>query len=272
MRAVKLLCASIGVLIAALAPEAVAAGDEQVVEIQARGQKIRALLIVPEKPIGSVVLLAGGHGNLNISPSGKIGWGANNQLVRTRAAYAAAGYATLVPDIAPDMKQGEGGVAKYRWSANFASDTGAWVAYMRGKAKPVFLVGTSRAALSVFATAVSQKGEKLADAFVVTSGMLKDFGGAQPSVERNVGPLGRVTAPVFLIYHQEDGCPYTPASSAATFKPALKAAARVDIEIIKGGDAGAGDPCQANSHHGFLGQDDVVVKTVTGWLKQVAKP
>jgi dienelactone hydrolase len=271
MRIAKLIRVSL-ILLGIVASGTIAAANERVVELKVRAQNIRALLVMPEHPIGSVVLLAGGHGNLNISASGKIGWGANNQLVRTRAAYAEAGYATLVPDIAPDMKRGDGVVPMSRWSHKFASDIGSWVAYMRLQAKPVFVVGTSRAALTVFAAAVSQKGEKLADGFVVTSGMLKDFGDKQPSVERNVGQMSRVSAPVFLIYHEDDACPYTPASSAAKFKPLLSSAPRVDIGIIKGGDAGSGDPCQAISHHGFLGQDDVVVRMVIGWLKKVAKP
>lgn len=42
--------------------------SEKTVEIESRGQKIRAILIVPANPTGSVILLAGGHGKLDISP------------------------------------------------------------------------------------------------------------------------------------------------------------------------------------------------------------
>src|SRR5690242_12104270 len=98
------------------------AQTEKTVEIESRGQKVRALLMQPESPVGSVILLAGGHGKLDISPSGKIGWGAKNQLVRTRAAYAKAGFAVLVPDIAPDMKTGSGVVQRYRASNAYAQD------------------------------------------------------------------------------------------------------------------------------------------------------
>ena len=249
-----------------------ATANEQVVEIASRGQKIRSLLLKPQNPVGSVILLAGGHGNLNISASGAIGWGKNNQVVRTRAAYAAAGYVTLVPDIAPDMKRGDKVVPKYRWSQQHARDIGAAIAYMRTLAKPVYLVATSRGALSAFNAVTREKGDKLPDAIAVTSGMLMDFGGKQPSVQRNVDGIGALKLPVYLVYHQNDGCDYTPSSSAAKFKPLLKSAPRVDIEILKGGSAGSGDPCQANSPHGFIGMDDVVVKTVTGWLKLMAKP
>jgi dienelactone hydrolase len=249
-----------------------AAGGDQVVEIASRGQKVRALLVKPENPVGSVVLLAGGHGNLNISPSGAIGWGRGNQVVRTRAAYAAAGYAALVLDIAPDLKQGKKAVSKYRWSLKHAADIGAAVAYMRSVAKPVYIVATSRGSLSAFNAVTRQKGDTLPDAMVVTSGMLMDFGGKRPSVQRNVAGIGDIKLPVYLIYHEKDRCSFTPSSSAARFKPLLKSAARVDIKILKGGSAGTGNPCEAKSHHGYLGIDDVVVGTVTEWLKTVAKP
>ena len=132
---------------------------EQVVEIATRpGQQVRALLIKPEKPVGSVILLAGGHGNLAISPAGQIGWGRDNQLVRSRAAYANAGFATLLPDIAADLKEGNSARARYRWSEEFARDIGALVAHLRGLAPPVYLVGTSRAALSVANAAVRLSG------------------------------------------------------------------------------------------------------------------
>src|SRR5262245_32079603 len=126
---------------------------EEVVEIATRNQQARALLLKPERPTGSVILLAGGHGNLGLGRDGRLGWGAGNQLVRTRADYSKAGFATLVPDIAPDLKRGSGGVPRYRWSADYARDIGAWVAHMRSIAGPVTLIGTSRAALSVAAAA-----------------------------------------------------------------------------------------------------------------------
>ena len=86
-------------------PNPAVAQKEDVIEIASRNQRVRALLLVPARPAGSVILLAGGHGNLALSKDGSIGWGAGNQLVRTRAAYSKAGFATPVPDIAPDSSK-----------------------------------------------------------------------------------------------------------------------------------------------------------------------
>ena len=236
------------------------------------GQSTRALLTVPPKPAGSVILLAGGHGNLALGKDGSIGWGKGNQLVRTRAAYAKAGFATVVPDIAPDLKQGDGVVSGYRWSTPHARDIGALVKYMRGIAAPVYLVGTSRAALSVANAVVRGSGGDQADAIVVTAGMLVHITDAQPSAQRNVGNLDRIKQPTLIVYHEKDGCSYTPASSGNRVKALLTGASQVDVKIMKGGSAGSGDPCEANSHHGFLGQDQEVVDLVTGWLKALPKP
>lgn len=239
---------------------------EQVVEIPSRGQKIRTILIKPEKPIGSVVLLAGGHGVLNIDPSGNIGWGKGNHVIRTRADYAKAGYAVAVPDAAPDLQGSGEGVPRYRWGSEHARDLGAVVKYMRGVAKPVYLIGTSRAALSVTNAGARLSGEEAPDALVVSSGMLVHITEKQPSAERNVGNLGRIKQPFFILYHEKDGCSYTPASSATRAKALLTGSRKADIKIITGPGQGDGDPCEAKSPHGFFEQDAVAVKAVTDWL------
>jgi dienelactone hydrolase len=237
------------------------------------GPSVRVLVEKPSgTPAGSVILLAGGHGNLNIGADGKLGWGAGNQVVRTRADYAKAGFVAVVPDIASDLKEGEGGKSRYRWSAEHAADIGAVIKYARTLAQPVHIVATSRGALSAGKAAATLKsGATRPDAVVITSGMLMAIDAQQPSVQKNVPGLGGIAQPVLLLYHAKDGCSYTPASSAERFKPLLTGSKRVDIKIIDGGSAGSSDPCQAQSHHGFLGQDADVVKLVTGWLQALPK-
>jgi hypothetical protein len=263
------LSAALLIAAAVLSAHPAVAQKEEVIEIASRNQRVRALLLIPAQPVGSAILLAGGHGNLALSKDGSIGWGAGNQLVRTRAIYSKAGFATLVPDIAPDLKHGSGGVARYRWSERYARDIGAFIAHLRGIAEPVYLIGTSRAALSVVKAAVDlSSGPTRPDAVVITSGMLIHISNAQPSAERNVGRLERVRQPILLVYHKKDGCPYTPAASAAKAKSLFRGAKAVDIVLLQGGSAGSGDPCEARSHHGFAGQDAEVVKTVTDWLRK----
>jgi pimeloyl-ACP methyl ester carboxylesterase len=256
---------AVGALVAVSVAQA-----EEAVDIPTRPDiKVRVLLERPAQPVGSVVLLAGGHGNLDLGPGGKIGWGGGNQLVRSRAGYARAGFVTAVPDVAPDLKEGSNAAAGYRWSENHARDIGAIVTHLRAIAQPVYLVGTSRAALSVGNAAARLSGPERPDAVVITAGMFVHVNDKQPSVERNVEGLERITLPVLLVHHENDECAYTPASGVARFKALLAAAPRVDTVLMKGGSAGRGNPCEAMSHHGFLGLDDEVVRTVTDWLKSL---
>ncbi len=247
------------------------AQTEQVVEIKSRGQNVRALLIKPADAVGSIILLAGGHGNLALGANGGIGWGKGNQLVRTRAAYAKAGFVTLVPDVAPDLKDGQGVKNQSRWSSEFAADIGAHVAYLRSIAAPVHLVGTSRAALTVTKAATQLTGAHRPDSITITAGMIAHIKDDQPSAERNVGNLGRISQPVFIVHHEKDGCAYTPASAVPRASKLFTGAKRVDVRILKGGQPGGGNPCEANRHHGFLGQDQEVVDAVSGWIKTLPK-
>lgn len=245
------------------------ATPEAVVDIPTRpGQEVRALVARPEAPTGSVVLLAGGHGNLDIRKDGSIGWGKVNQLVRTRLAYRDRGFAVIVPDIAGDLKVGAGARHEYRWSSDHARDLAAVLGYAAGIARPVYLVGTSRAALSVFNLASRPELTPQPDAIAVTSGMLINIDGAQPSVERNVRHLDRVRTPMLILFHRNDACPMTPSSSAQAFRPLVKNTAAYDIALLSGGTPSNHDPCLPQSEHGFLGLDHQVVETVVTWLQK----
>jgi hypothetical protein len=244
------------------------AAGEQVVEIATRpGQRVRALQLNPEKPVGSVILLAGGHGNLALTRRGRIGWGGQNQLVRTRADYAGAGFVTLVPDIAPDLKRGQDVKPLYRFSQQHAEDIGALVTHLRAIAPPVYLVGTSQAALSVANAAVRLSGLQRPDALVITAGMLMRVDQYRPSVAAAIGRLERITQPVLLVNHADDDCAFTQPRSAGRFKALLTRAAKADLVVLRGGPDGSGEQCEAQGHHGFWGQDEEVVTTVTNWLK-----
>ena len=83
------------VLAMMLAPIGTALGAEiSVSGISVGG--VNAALLMPAKPHGAIILLAGGDGQIGVGSDGSIAK-QGNQLVRTRKAYAARGFAVLVP-------------------------------------------------------------------------------------------------------------------------------------------------------------------------------
>jgi hypothetical protein len=89
----------------ALVAQAHAQITQKVVDIPTRpGVTQRMLVLSPPEAKAAVILIAGGHGGLQIFPNGSFNWGAGNFLVRTRQAFAEQGLMVAVID-APSDRQ-----------------------------------------------------------------------------------------------------------------------------------------------------------------------
>jgi hypothetical protein len=210
------------------------------------------------------VLMSGVDGVLDLDAQGRIGSGLReNHLVRTRAAYAAAGYAVFVPDIASDQR----GTRGYPFTADYANDVTAVIAEARKVARPVAIVGTSRGALPVVAVFAKQSAV-LPDAAVISSGVLMGNEGGQGSAS-TLGDAGRVKVPVLLLRHRLDSCRASSPADADRFKALLTGAPKVDIVTLEGGGprSTTADPCGASHYHGFSGIDDQAVAATVQWLR-----
>jgi hypothetical protein len=199
----------------------------------------QAVLIKPSGAAkGSLILMAGGNGRLNIGPGGAIGSLKGNQVIRTRHAYAERGFAVLVPD----------------GSINLA----AAVKYMAAIARPVTVVGTSRGTQrSAEGIAAGARPDRL----VLTSGFLSPQSGQGEHryVIKLLGGSPSVLPRTLVIHHRHDGCRWTQPSGVQPFLDWSKGKATV---IWLDGGANNGDPCQAKGHHGFAGLDSQVVDAV----------
>ena len=204
---------------------------------------VQAVLLKPQgEPVGSLVLMAGGDGNIGVGPGGTVARG-GNQLVRTREAYAARGFAVLVPDAGADVV--------------------AAVKYMAAIKRPVTLVGTSRG--------TQRAAEGIAagarpDALVLTSGFLSPQSGE--GVHRSV--IALLGSPDLLprtlvIHHRHDGCRFTAPAGVQPFLDWAKGKAKV---VWLDGGASVGDPCQARGYHGFNGLDAQVVSLVAAFARR----
>lgn len=229
------------------------------------GAVLRMLTDRPAQPVGSVILLTGGDGNLDLDERGKVGsYMAPNFVVRTRASYVAAGYATFVPDIASDLK----GTSNYRFKAPFAGDLALVVKEARKLGKPVAVVGTSRGALSVGAVLLNQT-DALPDAAVISSGVLMSADRGGSGGASIMGNWSAVRIPVLLLRHARDACKVSAPADADKFKLLLTAAPRVDIVTLHGGGPlnPQADPCGPMHYHGFYEIDDKAVQATVDWLR-----
>jgi dienelactone hydrolase len=249
------------------------AQSEKTVEIDSRGQHVRALLLMPAgEPVGSVILMAGGNGRLDLGEDGRIWSLINNQLVYTRALYAKAGYVTLVPDLAPDLKIEKDNKADvvegYRAGAPHAQDIGAMVEYLRKIKAPVVLAGTSLGSNSVLDGIVRLKGSQRPDAGVITSPALDRPGTKEMTVQKVAADPKRIDVPLLTLVNKKDVCPASNTLAVNGFKAWIERGGRdLDLVTLDGDAKVIGNPCDANSPHGFVGLDQKVVDTITRWIK-----
>lgn len=191
-----------------------------------------AALIRPAgKPRGSIILMPGGHGNLGITGDGQITQLQGNSLIRTRRSFASGGFAIL--------------------ALSSSGNLSTAIEAMRKIARPVIVVGTSRAA-----TRMGRAVE--ADGIVITSGMLDSF-------QSDVGSPGALP-PMLIVHHRNDGCRVTSPALVPDFQQ--WAAGRARVMWLDGG-RDDGDPCQAAGHHGFAGIEGKMVGAVLGFARQV---
>ncbi|WP_245443514.1 alpha/beta hydrolase [Labrys okinawensis] len=202
---------------------------------------IENILIRHPQAKGSIILLTGGDGRLEVGPNGYFRTGADNILIRNRDGFAAKGYNVLLVDKGTNLAT--------------AVDT------MAGHKRPVTIVatsaGTPRAAEGL------AKGAK-PDRLVLTSGFLSKESGPSTSVMAVLGS-SRLLPPTLVVHHRQDGCRFTKPAGVAPFQ--AWAGERVTVKWLEGGRQ-TGNPCRSRAHHGFNGQDAELVSLVTSFAGQ----
>jgi hypothetical protein len=196
-----------------------------------------AVLLRPKAPHGSIILMPGGNGVIAAGPNGEINGLRNNQLVRTRQAYMARGFAVLVVDAGTDLANA--------------------VNYMAAIKRPVTVVATSRGTIRA-AEGIARGARP--DKLVLTSGFLTNESGSNQNVASILGSPASLPA-TLIIHHRQDGCRFTQPAGAESF--ARWAGGRARVAWVDGG-ANDGDPCEAGGHHVFNGLDARVVSLATG--------
>lgn len=217
---------------------------------------------------GVMILFAGGHGGLQLTPGGAIGWGRGNFLVRTRQQFADRGMLVALVD-APSDRQREPFLTGFRQTPEHAADIRAVIAWARkqapatadgradGSAWPVWLVGTSRGTQSAAYIATALPAGEGPDGLVLTSTILDDT----RMLPVPALALEKLRMPVVVVHHALDGCRLCNIAGLPRLMAKLGSAPATLIEV-QGGES-RGDPCEAFAYHGFNGiEQDVVDKIV----------
>ncbi|MEP9351086.1 alpha/beta fold hydrolase [Xanthobacter sp. KR7-225] len=243
------------------APAAGVASAVHDLSIQGRAQRV--VLVAPPAPRAVLVMLPGGAGNVGIRPDGTLARG-DNFLVRTRAQFAARGFAVLIPDAA-----GTGNLRGRRRTPAYGDVVRALAAFAgKQTGRPVFLVGTSQGAIAAAngaarAPAGQMTGQITGEvAGLVLTEAVSVLGGSRESVYD--ADLAAVRVPVLILANRDDACPVSPPAQAPKIAAALSGAPSVTVEEVAGGRPGK--PCGALSPHGYLGIEDEVVGLISAWI------
>jgi hypothetical protein len=222
------------------------------------------LLSAPEKGKARAVavLFAGGPGKVDLErETARTTFDRGNFLVRSRQLFARSGAAAAVVDAPSDQPQGMDD--PFRLGAEHAEDVAKVVADLKTRfpGLPVFLVGTSRGTLS--AASAGRRAGKAVDGVVLTATL---FLATQKRPGLSGFDFSSIPSPLLFVHHVDDGCPYTPHSSARRLSE------RYPLVSVSGGPPSQSQPCEAQSPHGFLGREAETVGAIVKWMLKEPYP
>lgn len=267
--------ASLGLLL--LSGTAQAAGCGELVTLASHGDtRTGYALVSPSRSSGpkvALVLLAGGSGHVKLGQDGCARALSGNSLVRSLPLFQAAGFATALVD-APSDHWGEDGLGGFRMSSEHAQDLGRVVADLRQRGHTaVWLVGTSRGAISAVNAASRLSGAAAPDGLVLTSPVTSGNARGQKSwVAQTVfdAALETIRMPVLVIGHAQDKCLRSPADQNARILERT-VGVREQLVTVDGGPGRTGlsaiEACEGRSPHGFMEQEAEVAAGMVRFIR-----
>jgi len=224
--------------------------------------KQRFILIeTKNKPKGIVILFAGGNGKLLLHKD-KNNWHTGNFLVRSRGLFVNNGYITAVID--SPLKRKIGMKDGFRTSNEHIIDITAVIKYLKNKYpnQKIWLVGTSRGTESVAHLGINL--QKKIDGIVLTSSVTnsRKYKRGTAILDMN---LEKINVPTLIVSHLNDGCKVTPPSDSPDLYHIGNKKINKKLFYVKGGYE-EGNPCKAQSYHGFLGIENDVISIITNFI------
>lgn len=261
-------------LAALAATEAVAACGE-VVSIGTHEGSTTRYARAPQRTgqaLAALVLLPGGGGHLDLDEAGCPRALTGNSLVRSLSLFQEEGFVTVLVD-APSDHPGEDGLAGFRITTQHADDLGRVIADVRARTGlPVWLLGTSRGAISAANAAARLSGGAAPDGLVLTSPVTYGSRGNKAWVAQSVFdlPLQDIKVPALVVGHAADQCLRSPAKLNGELAARL-GSARKRVVTVTGGPGGPAttgiDACQGRSPHGFIEQEIEVARGIARFIR-----
>jgi Serine hydrolase len=231
---------------------------------------VRVLLMKANQPADAVMLLPGGHGNINLDAQGHIGWGEDDFVIRSRWHYFDRSIAAIVPDVAADHKPPVS-LAGFRTSPQHADDLSALSQQLRGMAPKVWIVAYDTGATSALNAVARGKTDAIAG-LVLVSPVLEE---PEPNSTLLIDglKLALQRMPVLVIAHQSDPCSAPDVARIKQTAAVAKAAKFQSIAVTGGSAQLLHDPfayaegsCNTQTPHRLAGLDDAVTDKIIDWI------
>lgn len=221
----------------------------------------------------ALVLFAGGGGHLDLDDQGCPRALRGNSLVRSLPLFQGAGFVTALVD-APSDHHGEDGLAGFRSAPAHAEDLAKIIADVRKRTQSrVWVVGTSRGAISAANAASRITGDSAPEGVVLTSALMLGQAGQKRSwVAQSVFdlPLEAIRMPVLVVGHANDKCVRSPPELMNNITVRTNGA-REQVVTVMGGSGRAAPTglaaCEGRSPHGFLDQEAEVAAGMARFIR-----
>ena len=217
------------------------------------------------KPKHVLILMVGGAGNINlVKTENGYRYANGNFLMRARPLLADQEFVTISPDVPSDLT-GTGYSDEFRNSERHLGDIQKLIGYIHEQypSADIYLVATSQGTVSSGVLAL-KLGNQIAGVIHTATFSAMSIRAGAPLWNL---PYDQVKSRQVFIHHTDDGCKWT------LFGPLETIAKKNKIELIaiSEGDAGSGDPCQAFTHHGFLGVESQVTGKIKDWINSASR-
>jgi hypothetical protein len=232
---------------------------------------VRVLLMKANQPADAVMLLPGGHGNINLDSQGHIGWGEDDFVIRTRWHYFDRGIAAIVPDVANDHKPPES-LAGFRTSEQQADDLRALSEQLHSMAPKVWIIAYDTGATSALNAIARGKIDSIAGLVLISPILEQPDPDSTLLIDGAKRALGRM--PVLVIGHESDPCSLPVVDRIKNAAAVLRAPHFQSI-VLRGGQtqfmrhdalAYSEGSCNAQPTHALAGLEEAVTSKIIDWL------